>query len=234
MAITITVPDDCNLAACASEMTSRYAINGVFVKVGAPAADGTGTGWAVATNGRALSCTRVAYQPVDGTDASFGPAGRDASKGLIVPQETVPPAKSKLRQFTMNGRVERVGKKGETFAGDYVEGSFPPFDCVLPTVSDDTHVCIGLNAELLKMVQDAIRGNGDEVQGLTLIIPKDGRKPICAMGPNGLGVVMPVNLGTDQDQFARWETAVSECTGNPKREAPKPKATRKPKAPAAI
>ena len=104
----------------------------------------------------------------------------------------------------------------------------------MPEVSEATHEVIGLNAELLARLQDAIRGDDTDCVGLTLIIPKDRRGPICAMSANGLGVVMPVGLG-DVDQFKRWTAAVVELTGaQPEMKLPKPKATRKPKAPAAI
>lgn len=192
MAIKVTVPDGIDVSACCADATSRFALASVLAYPSTFC--GSDICYLLATNGRALSATRAAREGAD-------PA---IDKGVLVSPDVLPSRKEKERDVLLNGRSERHDRKGRVLSADYQEGTFPPVGGLVPAVSAETHVAIGLNALLFAQVAAAVSAGGH----VTVYVPKDWRKPILLRGSDGLGVLMPVSLGDGGDAaaFKTWTT----------------------------
>lgn len=187
-------------AACAKE-TSRYAING-FIPVPAPAKDAPDAGYVVATDGRCLACAAASVSP------ETPPPDKDGRKGWpIIPSEA---GKRPGTVLSVNGQIQAraPGRSGKVTVHDRVEATYPPVADVIPEAKPET-VWIGLNAELLSGLADALRHAGDERLGIVIGINAPN-KPILVMpisSDGSLGVLMPIHTGGSHRDGADKEPA---------------------------
>lgn len=209
---SFTIPAGIDVSAVCSRSEGRYAFS--YAQL-IPGKDGLP--YLVGSNGRILCVTPVKGDPPPKGHA-FIPA-RLGNKNIL--------RASQEREVTISVNEEEEtitrhdGKKKEVLGYEPCEGSFPAFQRLLPKGQDalKRHLCLTINAQDLLNLACAI-GTGQ----VTLVIPpvnKSGsvESPILAMGrtaddseqPPGIGIIMPLSVGTGYAQ--KVFTAQMENTG---------------------
>jgi hypothetical protein len=199
-----------NIAACADNESSRYALNAVAI---------CESGIAVATDGRCMAIAEIDVQgsieqpPVEAADGKV--LQEERKRWAVVPSRIVKkPTAKKGERLSMNGRVECLGNNK---VADYAEGRYPAIGSSIPSLEvigdleATGEACIvSLDVNLLAAIAESICGKTYPTM-VTLIIPTDGDMSngnailVLPQEPNGhnVGVLMPCN----DDQGRRGKEA---------------------------
>lgn len=174
------------LTQCTDQEATRYALASVHVTP----SQHDGKVWLAACDSRVLALTLA-----DGrTDAPH-----------LLPGKMAKPHGKSVTRAQLNGVwrsesghviAERFRPDGKKLMEDTEsEGRFPRTVDVLPAAQSGD-VVISLNAELLANLAKAIGDNGRDV---TLII-RDGVSAVAVHGKHGIGVAMPLSLGSGKHE----------------------------------
>jgi len=184
--------------AIAKSASAQFAIQGAATLPGPD-----GRGYLIATDGRMLAVADCAMQKVAGASDPIIPAALFAGR----PQK-----------ITVNGECRAHYPKGVEKAAQPIEGTFPPYVDILPSVDKD-YIWTALDAGLLLRLANAINARGENSDTVILGIQREGfgaGKPLLVMptvenvGPS-FGVLMPVALPGAFRKGRETEEAQEHC-----------------------